>query len=76
MHRLKNNPSQTSRRFFNQGVELLYPSIGSDLACASRYTRAKVYKELCPAPFASTVLGVKFYTNIYHNLLDLCLSAL
>ncbi|MDW8443738.1 MAG: hypothetical protein RML45_05095 [Acetobacteraceae bacterium] len=59
---------QTSRRFFNQGVELLYPSIGSDLACASRYVRAKVYKELCPAPFASTVLGVKVHERVAESL--------
>lgn len=46
----------------------LYPTLEVDLACPSRYVRARVRKELVPAPFASTVLGKEVHERIASSL--------
>ncbi len=47
---------------------ILYPTLEADLACPSRYVRARVRKELVPAPFASAVLGKEVHERIALSL--------
>lgn len=68
MPRLQSNLGQNLSTNLIQGTVVLYPSIKGDLACPSRFTRAKVHKEHCTAPFASTVLGSKVHEHIAKSL--------